>query len=395
VSNGINGKTALIAQVQQLANQVVELERVLTSTKLDASLISLVNRTFLNRIPALKQDLATLLEDASGTLPIEEVWSGLRGKEQEVRPLFREGLAVVEGSLARSSGVDGGLCRLADSLLNQLSDKADVPWDRFTILAEGEFYADLVDIIRLRFPETSLWNLPVAAHEFGHYVAERLTAPDSHAGRRFPVLELIHRLSAGDSKEAYFLHEYFADVFATFASGPAYACTCLLLRFSPLGAHLDHDRHPSRLRRARLILDALERMSTQYDSFLPPYGDLIRRLQTAWAEMLGAEPSAHLDETRAAVLEGTLDELYSVLERSINNARYTGWDRALRLAGRLTPDHESPPQLGDEDDLRDVVNAAWLSRLRVGMDNRYAVRAITERAMALSQAVVAARVRGR
>ena len=46
-------------------------------------------------------------------LPTEEVWSALRSKEEEIRPLFREGLAVVEGSLLRSSGFDGGLCRLA------------------------------------------------------------------------------------------------------------------------------------------------------------------------------------------------------------------------------------------------------------------------------------------
>ena len=40
-----------------------------------------------------------------------------------------------------------------------------------TILAELEYTGHHARIIGLRFPAASIWDLPIAAHEFGHVVA--------------------------------------------------------------------------------------------------------------------------------------------------------------------------------------------------------------------------------
>ena len=108
-------------------------------------------------------------------------------------PLFEESLALVEGALVRGAKLDNGLCQIADALLDELRTKADVAWGRFTILAEGEFFGEMAQIIRLRFPEVSIWNLPIAAHEFGHFVGPELKQPGPFGTFRYPFQEELRK----------------------------------------------------------------------------------------------------------------------------------------------------------------------------------------------------------
>ena len=105
--------------------------------------------------------------------------------------------------------------------------------------APGEYVDLLSDVIRVRFPGGSVWDLPIAVHELGHFAAGRLR-PDRRS--RTSVEDIIARERADKRYLGYFADELFADTFATFVAGPSYAYTCMTTRFTPQSAYEDDHR---------------------------------------------------------------------------------------------------------------------------------------------------------
>ncbi len=139
-------------------------------------------------------------------------WKELSEVRGECAIPFAECLAFALGPLVRgipwqgSRGLDNGLCNIADEMLNELSVRTPQSWSRRTVLSDSEFMTDPAQIIRLRFPVTSIWDLPIAAHEFGHLLG---LSPKSRFQR------LIESLARG-YQERNWVHEHFADLFATY-----------------------------------------------------------------------------------------------------------------------------------------------------------------------------------
>jgi hypothetical protein len=366
-------------QVQELVEQLNHVERALKDRRIDQELREKVGVRFQILLTQQRERALALRDDIANGSSLETAWTNLQERRAECAPLFAECLAFVEGALARSIGLDGGLCKTADVLLKQLSTLTEGKWDKFTILAEGEFFYDMAEIIRVRFPEVRIWSLPVAAHEFGHYLAgtyeksgsEALAAPFRDAG---PV---------GDKEWAYF-HEHFADAFATYAMGPAYACTCVLLRFDPTTANDPAEDHPSAAARVRLVLDLLEKLDESVN-VIKQYTDIRDALSEAWEAMVrnatGSSPAE-------PALADTLDALWRLLADAVPTMQYQTWMRADGLASTLLQQHRDmvAPLAAVSRDLRDVINAAWLARLSGPSD---AVPAIGAWAEAQAQAVVA------
>ena len=103
---------------------------------------------------------------------LERAWKRLHAAQERCRVLFAEYLACHHGVAARRTGVDNGLCAIADALLDELELPPKIRWPGFTVLSNSEYFDEMASIIRLRFPEVSIWNLPVAAHEFGHFLCQ-------------------------------------------------------------------------------------------------------------------------------------------------------------------------------------------------------------------------------
>ena len=78
--------------------------------------------------------LSALQRHREGTLG----WALLQGLEKHCAILLHECLAYVHSVLARRADADSGLCVVADSLLDELSDACELGWRRFTILADDE-----------------------------------------------------------------------------------------------------------------------------------------------------------------------------------------------------------------------------------------------------------------
>jgi hypothetical protein len=210
------------------------------------------------------------------------------------------------------------------------------------------------------------------------------------AGRtRHPFEELLETETRLDPQSGPFLNEHFSDLFATCSLGPAFAATCLLLRFDPVAAHQDGKEHPGDARRAHLILRVLEKMNDTEPGPVRPYGDVARHLREQWHKGLrdAGQPTALADEAEAQ-LDHWVEELYALADREMPGVRYRkqGWLRAQRLADEVGPDRDGPPALRDEDTLADLLNAAWLCRLNLGEAGAQVLR-VGERALQAAQAL--------
>lgn len=355
----------------QLDSLQLELGRCLgavDSKDIDAGLRDRVGARLDKQLTELDRRRATL-EKTGRAGPSPAAWRDLRTLQQDAVKLFEECLAFVQGAWARKHGLDEGLCALTDDLLDDLATWADVRWDRFTLLATKEVYRDTAEIIRIRYPDVSLWSLPLAAHEFGHYVG-----PELRRGRdgayEYPFQARLKRAQGPEgapTKEWHHLQEYFADVFATYCLGPAYAAAFMLLRTNPVDE--ESFTHPSSAARIHGILWALEQMDARDERPLqPPFRDTTTHLRERWTRALEAAGKAQgMTGPEEALATQRVKELFDMLVGLAPQRLAFGrqaWLRAETVAADWTG--RAPAALTR----RDVLNAAWLTRLQSDPDPR-------------------------
>ena len=364
----------LLSQIEALGRELARTGSLLNDVPLpfDAAVRDRAVGEFEKLLGREQSELAAIRARVMEGDVTAESWTALQRIAARTTPLFAESLAFLEGALARENGLDDGLCRLVDSLLDELSTRTGVMWERFTILADGEFFAGTADIIRIRFPDTSVWSLPVAAHEFGHFAGPALTSSTS-AGTVHPFEILVQR--EAPAWKAPHVHELFADVFATYTLGPAYAFTCVAGRFDPSRAYLDAIGHPAPAKRVHAVLGTLARIAQEEDQaggYQAPVGELAE----AWTSLLAvggqAEPPEYAGGSATIVdLDRLVDALYDLLKEQLRPRGMYGAERLLtaqQLAGAIGRSAQlgdrSLPELPDGVLLADIVNAAWLARWR-------------------------------
>lgn len=335
-----------------------------------------------------RRDLEALDRKFDGGDSLKACWEDFRVLREECLSLFRETLAFMQGASLRRAGLDGGFCQLADGLLDELDRAADLKWGRITIPAEAEFFGDMAQIIRLRFPEVDIWDLPMAVHEFGHFVGPEIAATVKEGLRRrvrYPFQEILDREYARGLRWWYFAHEQFADVFATYALGPAYPCACMLGRFDPGAAHEDGLRHPSAAKRVELTLRTLQRMDDA-EALAAPYAGVLSELRKSWRDSLAAAGSRpDVDPAAAEELGRVFNELYSLIDEYLPILRYAGMSRAEELK-RTLPGGQ--PSVGADVTIADILNAAWLCRIDRWDDGPELVHVAGEAATRLCQEVL-------
>ena len=334
-------------------------------------------------------DLYDMLSEGS---LLETLWEQLAAIRIDAAEVYSESLALLQGALARDAELDGGLCDAADSLLAELSAQSRVPWARMTILGDEEFIPRLGQVVRLRFPELSVWALPTAAHEFGHVVARELRTGDGVTVQyRYPLTDLIE--AAGVT--ARLKHELFADFFGVFAMGPAFACTSILLHFGPRPPDTAGERlacgtatHPSPAERAYAILAALRRLNDEAADASKPYHFAIETLERAWTGSLEAagQPARLTDHVRDD-LDSWVSKFFAKANRYLDRTRFQGWPRLAQLAPALISD-EPPAEVAAAGwTINQVVNAAWSERLEHWPDGPAMRGRLGERALELCRAI--------
>jgi hypothetical protein len=338
-------------------------------------------RLALPEIEALDRSLAGRLRSRVEGL-LEQSLRELDGPDatgpdviRAAQELLDEVLGFAYGAAARRVQLEGGMCGLAEAWLDSLSDRADLRPVGVVIPSDAEFMVSLTQVIRLRFVHDGIYGLPVAAHEYGHFVAGELVragTKDSLPDFTFPVAEALRNaVLQADRPNLWSLgHEVFADSFATYICGPAYVHMCLRLRFHPSIAEFTADRaHPPPSSRARVILGTLERMAACDPSGFVPMA--AQNLRSFWA---AASPAAQPDQPD---LDQLAKESWDILDanRHTRKLRYATFPRAYELANQFL-DEDDPLREGDT--IADVVNAAWNRRILT--DDRRVIERIGERA---------------
>lgn len=351
-------RAILKAQITMLEQDLSEAKAALKMPQIDEALRSRVIALFEEQFTQQLQDLHELSELVEDNQPLQACWSSFQDTRRTCGPLFEECLALRAGALVRSAGADNGLCQIADALLDDLSKRLDIPWGRFTILSEREFFGEMAQVIRLRFPEVSIWKLPIAAHEFGHFVGPQLKKPAGAGTYTYPFQDELRRAARQGSQNWFHLHEHFADLFAANALGIAFAGTCMLLRFNPINAFTDTERHPGHAKRLYIIHRALQKMN------LGAYQGFIDRLEEIWQQNVKAAGSrAQLEPQETLQLDVLLDKLYEIAGSKLVLIQYKDFVHAYSLANSLLTDGEAAHIVKPEHTLTDALNAAWMWRI--------------------------------
>jgi hypothetical protein len=394
---------ALQAQFAALSRELLRARAAIKGLKVQATLRDRVSARFDTELTRLQKRIENLqAASARSGQPAAASWRELRMLQADAARLFEEGLAFVQGALVREQNLDDGICALTDALLDDLAAASDVPWGRFTLLATSEFFRDAAEIIRIRFPDPSLWNMPFAAHEFGHFIGPQLrTTRDGEFS--YPFQERLKavdqsRGSQRHAEEWYHEQESFADLYATYTLGPAYAAAFILLRMNAGDADVEARDHPSAIQRVHAIFWTLERMSESATGLRrQPFREVSSLLHEAWRASLAAVGQVKpLDAAGVAQVEQRSGVLYELLTSCTPQGLLFGQDEWLRAEsmlpalrvelGAVEPEADALPA---EATRREVLNAAWLARLGANDASPFAANVIGHRALAMYRRVAA------
>lgn len=273
-------------------------------------------------------------------------------------------LGVLEGILLRGHPLYAGVTAAAERVLDDLVDRTGIRREVLLSVASGERFERTVGIIRMRFPDVTVWGLPILAHELGHMVAGTLPAPGQSSAR--PVEEYVSTeaemeaatTGAEPTHVRHRLHELFADVYATYALGAAYPLAVMTLRARPDRFEDATPTHPSWTRRMWTMVEALRELGTLATS--PLLAQAHRRdanvlVLPRWYAVHGER---QLDPRAQRLVRRQAKELVALLDRNAPpRLRYDASLDADGLARRMAAAEGVAAAPGA------VLNAAWRWRV--------------------------------
>ncbi len=317
---------------------------------------------------------------AAGTVP-DNAWAEV--KSSASASLLDECLLYLQAARSRGTDVAADLCEITDALFEELARKAQsVSWKSFSVFAAEDSFDVLTQIIRVRYPISGVWDIPVAVHEFGHFLSGHLREVRADGSPSLPFHEYKNTFippegtnqptgQPGDPEEKgpaarlgpdyrAWLDEIFADVFAAYAAGPSFACSCLLFRFDPTSALDESDgKHPSYAKRAYSILQTLRRLNNEQTE-RGRLTAVINLLDESWAAACAAARiAAEVSEKDRNWLDGQVSSFYFMLKLSEGGLRFSDWEAASDKLDWL----ENPPESPGKFTLVQLLNAAWMLRL--------------------------------
>jgi hypothetical protein len=311
-----------------------------------------------------RQDVDDFLIKAAAELGRNLTTANYWKKRRSCEALFSEYVDYLRGVAIRSTGFgdDSGtlsdLFLLADNLPALWGRPGGRTWKSLAVPSRVEQNASTkAYVLRIGFPEWTIWALPLLQHEFGHVVIKK--NPDE--------------LPVGSRTEAAML----ADALAGLVTGPADGCAELLLRLDPAAVgRSTSDIGP----RSATILETLRRSAEVAND--PALSGLAERLKLEWldaVESAGGDPS-ELDTAMASAA------VTSVIERAaqfLNLGDWSGeeqpqapvwasrWATVVGWSELLAKDRSKEIQIGEAEGpngelpiaLALLLDAAWLARV--------------------------------
>jgi len=340
---------------------------------------------------------------------VSVAWSRFGKIQAGAQELLRECLEIIGTLAIREKNLDHRLLYVADELIRDCLTLSTGGSDYYLLVhsLSDTFSRAKSRIIRLRFPEWTIWDLPLAAHDLGHVAIAGILlkeqGPAKDDATLTPFLDeqrdllvqndaalLARRETGGDSAAEADrwadgrVRVLLADAFATYTMGPAYAYSAIMLRLSPNAASRDV---PSDALRAQVILSTLGWMNDNTGAVGKPYSDVLQQQTANWQSALDANPVHQLD----GALINFAAQLASQFGADVSNyafsrtAKYPpaaanqGWTRARDWANHWLGEWKNRQDLTLPDNengkLRDVLNATWLCRSSLMSDRETTMRA--------------------
>jgi hypothetical protein len=284
--------------------------------------------------------------------------------EQRAQILCSEAYALRLARVIRET-IDQGFCVIADKLLSDLANAVAFRLPQITTIAESDQFHNLSQVIKIRYPANSIWDLPVLAHEFAHSFG-----PHWKIGSHPAFHPMEDFLAKGTLGTPTIHEELFCDLFGAYTLGPAYACSCVLAHFNPT-LNIDTKTHPSHLKRAWWVVRAFEKLG----EIVPDPDSQNRffffaaRLKHFWLSSLAADDCEDIGREEVQALSSSIDELFEVFQRHLALAAYIQPQPAWALMAALSStDAILLSKL--RFTVRDIVNAAWLMRLEYAVNHK-------------------------
>ena len=350
------------------------------------SLESSIDPKMRNKVKILIKKLNRIDKDILNTKSADDfrdLWSRVDQLNEESQEVFSEYVDLLHGLAMRDTGFDHGMCQLADNLIQDILEYVPSASPCFTIPSYREaMEKTLANIIRLGFPEWTVWALPLVTCDLGYIISSSI---DLHIVQEFVKETLQVELN---QEQVLILKSWIPDTFATYAMGPAYACATMLLRFNPTRVntkqkhysfftHAEQQDLPTDAVRCQVIICMLERMNKEANESSidsEPYIDFIKMLKDAWdASLKQAQPQ--LSENQEASIQIDVKQWTEVLWNLFESKAYTRYSAtdwleirdkykwAEEFSNNKVPN--SPAiSIKIKSQLRHVINAAWLARLK-------------------------------
>lgn len=390
--------TKLVQGAADIAMKMRERLAPLAAT-FDRAVLDDINDKTCEWVCALNAAEVVLRESKPDALAAAAEWRATAGKVYDTsQPIFSEYVNFLGGLALRDTGFDENVCRIADELIKDCGQLGYTEWKSLTI-PSWQGALTLARIIRMGFPEWTIWALPLTAHELGQVIMTdrnirrintyltqevNLLGDDVAAQRDDPISDEERKVLTGRVQVCL------SDAFAAYAMGPAYACALLLLRLNPIAAPDKEGMLPADAERAHITLHMLQLMSGQ--GFAQNhYQNVIDLLRDEWDLALkhSNEAEAALDPEVADRLEKWATFLWeylmedpigmykaehwtttkTALESLVTADASTKWYSTEEGRGELekNPDNRNAMreiQLDGAEKWRDVLNAAWEYRVK-------------------------------
>ncbi|MEP6912152.1 MAG: hypothetical protein ABI923_05330 [bacterium] len=271
----------------------------------------------------------------NGEEHLEKAWKDAIGQMYEQNQLFFSDYVDFLGGLAlRDKGWDRGICQIADELIGSCGNflKAKM-WDALTLPANREAVT-LARIIRMGFPEWTIWALPLAAHELGLVAV----SVDNQ------MEDYIQEQAGNDRKLKRQVQACLADAFATCTMGPAYACATILLRFNPLTAYEEKGTAFGSETLTNVFSTVLHQTLEECGAGVSFDENLIQQMNAKWepalrkAKLSNGRGKALGDAQRAYVILTILEQMMvkcgpgTSFDTQLITRLRTEWESALRQA---------------------------------------------------------------
>ncbi len=350
----------LFAGIRSLTDRLDAIYDDLDKNRKAATKLRLERLQFVELRHDVQDFLAKRAEETENSL----TESNYLKSRDEIENLFSEYVDVLRGIALRSAGFRDGDSQLGDIFL--IADQLPRLWGRI----EGWEWNSLAVpsrtelnrksqafMLRIGFPEWTLWALPFAQNEFGHVFVARVPGLAPTGPR--------------SGYEAALL----ADALATIVTGPAYACAALLLRLDP--AAVISPGAEAAVRSATIVVTLAQIAKV---AGTPPLEMLTERLRTEWRDAIvaaGGDADAFDSAMKDPAVKNTADRAWeAVLGRGPGGAprrpawaerwaTINGWAELLRDGrageielGGISDNGENRPLA-----LAFLLDAAWLARV--------------------------------